>query len=99
MRGKSRKTYTSSASAGDDASTTINTSGCRESCPWGYYALHFGYEAFGRKEFGSRVVSAIIGTATVALVFLMMVRVSGYAAAFGTSLLIAFGSSTCCIAR
>jgi hypothetical protein len=58
--------------------------------PVGYYTLHFGYEAFGRDERGSRVVPAIVGTATVALVFLLMLPISSYAAALGTSLLFAF---------
>ncbi len=58
--------------------------------PVGYAALHVGYELFGRDEYGSRVVPAIIGTATVALVYLLLVPVSGYAAAMATSLLIAF---------
>ena len=75
---------------GDDAQYNNQYERLPRIVPVGYYALHFGYEAFGRKEFGSRVVPATIGTATVALVFLLMVRVSGYAAALGTSLLIAF---------
>ncbi len=58
--------------------------------PVGYFALHLGYEAFGHDEAGSRVVPAIVGTATIALVFLLTVPVSNYAAALGTSLLIAF---------
>jgi hypothetical protein len=57
--------------------------------PVGYYALHFGYEAFGRDEGGSRVVPAIVGTATVAVVFLLMALVSSRTAALATSLLIA----------
>ena len=56
----------------------------------GYFALHLGYEAFGRDEAGSRIVPAIIGTVTVALIFLLMVSVSNYATALGTSLLVAF---------
>jgi hypothetical protein len=58
--------------------------------PIGYFALHLGYEAFGRDERGSRVVPAIIGTVTAALVFLLMVPACSYAMALGTSLLIAF---------
>ena len=58
--------------------------------PVGYFALHLGYEAFGRDEAGSRIVPAIIGTATIALVFLLMVPVSNLVTALGTSLLIAF---------
>jgi hypothetical protein len=58
--------------------------------PVGYFMLHVGYEAFGRDERGSRIIPAIVGTVTVALVFLLMVPVSSYAAALGTSLLVAF---------
>jgi hypothetical protein len=58
--------------------------------PLGYGVLHVGYELFGRDEAGSRVAPAIIGTATAALVFLLMAPVSGRAAALATSLLIAF---------
>jgi hypothetical protein len=58
--------------------------------PVGYCALHAGYEVFGRDEAGSRVVPAIVGTVTVGIVFLLMVPVGSYAAALGTSLLIAF---------
>jgi hypothetical protein len=58
--------------------------------PLGYLFQHFDYALFGRDELGSRILPAIIGTATVALTFLLMVPLSGLPNALATSLLVAF---------
>lgn len=54
------------------------------------YAIHYsGYELFGRDEFGSRVMIALLGTLQVVLVFLGLDRPLGRVAALATALLLA----------
>jgi hypothetical protein len=57
--------------------------------PLSYAIEHVGFMIFGRDEFGSRVLPAIVGTVTVVAVFLLLAPLSGQATAFFTALLIA----------
>jgi hypothetical protein len=57
--------------------------------PLSHFLLHVGYTLFGRDEFGSRVVPAILGTASVGAVFLLLDALTGRSTASATSLLIA----------
>ena len=57
--------------------------------PLGYPIMHSGYTVFGRDEFGSRVVPALFGTASVLVVFLGLLRPLGTPTALATALLVA----------
>ena len=57
--------------------------------PVSYSLLHLGYEAFGRDEFGSRVVPALFGTAGVLLVFLLLDGLLGRTVALAAGGLVA----------
>jgi hypothetical protein len=57
--------------------------------PLGYFILYIDHELFGRDEFGSRVLTAILGTLHVLLVFFFLDRTLGRVPALATALLIA----------
>lgn len=56
--------------------------------PLGYLVLHAGYPLFGRDEFGSRAIVAILGSASVGAIYQSLNMLRGRAVAIATSLLI-----------
>src|SRR5262249_13092378 len=56
--------------------------------PLSYFLLYLDHELFGRDEFGSRVLTAILGTLHVLLVFFFLDRTLGRVPALATALLI-----------
>ena len=57
--------------------------------PVGYAFHYLGYQLFGRDEFGSRAMMAVLGTLTVLLVFLALIKPLGMPTAFATAMLVA----------
>jgi uncharacterized membrane protein len=57
--------------------------------PLSYLILHIGNTAFGRDEFGSRLLLAIFGTVIVPIVFLLLEKLKGRSTAVSASLLLA----------
>jgi hypothetical protein len=57
--------------------------------PLGYFLLYIDHELFGRDEFGTRVLTAILGTLHVVLVFFFLDRILGRVPALATALLLA----------
>jgi len=57
--------------------------------PFSYLMLYVGRALFGADEFGTRVVPALFGTASVVIIFLGLRRPMGFATALATSLLVA----------
>jgi Dolichyl-phosphate-mannose-protein mannosyltransferase len=56
--------------------------------PLSYSLLHLGYELFGRDEFGSRVLVALMGALSVGLAYLLLLPMRGGATALAVALLI-----------
>src|SRR5262249_32791328 len=57
--------------------------------PLGYYVHYLDYQLFGRDEFGSRVLMAILGTASVAILFLALDTTLGRPTALAAAILMA----------
>src|SRR5262249_10990155 len=56
--------------------------------PLGYFVLYLDHQIFGRDEFGSRVLTALLGALHVVLVFFFLDRTLGRVPALATALLI-----------
>ena len=67
--------------------------------PLGYVIQNAGYSIFGHSEIGSRVVPALLGVATIVLVYLLLVPVSGQLPALVTSLLLAMWPEHLCYSQ
>jgi hypothetical protein len=57
--------------------------------PLGYLTNELGFQLFGRDEFGGRALMALVGTATVVVLFLALAGLLGTKAAFATAALVA----------
>ena len=64
--------------------------------PLSYLIHHVGYEWFGRDEFGSRAILAILGTISIPIIFLLLAPLLGQPTAIATSLLIALWPEHLC---
>jgi len=80
---------TRSLIAGPDAAANSQIHRLPRLVPVSGYLQLFGHEVFGRDEFGSRVLPALLGTLCVLLVFLLLDQTAGRVTALATALLLA----------
>jgi len=74
---------------GGDAPQDSQTYRLPRVIPLSYFFHHISTALFGRDEFGSRVMMAVLGTLSVGLIFLMLDRLKGRPTAIATALLVA----------